>query len=96
MQFNVGGLILGAGLVILHKKNPEILSDLLLPIKSILSGNDYFSKPHMAIDKEDEMARNVADITKKIIKKARTEKESRKETVRRDKNTHKAEQVGGR
>jgi len=76
MQFNVGGLILGAGLVILHKKNPEILSDLLPPIKSILSGSDHFLKPHMAVDKEHEMARNVADITKKIIKRARTEKES--------------------
>jgi len=87
MGFNLPGFMLGAGLVILHK-NPEILSDLFLPIKDLLGGNDYSSKPHMAIDKEHEMARNVADITKKIIKRARTEKESRKETVGRDKNTH--------
>ena len=91
MQFNVGGLILGAGLVILHKKNPEILSDLLPPIKSILSGNDYFSKPHMAIDKDKEMARNVVDITKKIIKSARTQKESGKGQGRQDDNTHEDE-----
>ncbi len=91
MQFNLGGLMLGAGLVILHNKNPDMLSDLLLPIKGLLGGHDDFSEPHMAIDKKKEMARNVADITKKIIKSARTQKESGKRKVRQDENTHKGE-----
>jgi len=86
MQFNLGGFVLGAGLVILHKKNPEILSSLFLPIKSLLSGSNYFSRPDMPISEEKEMPRNVADITKKRTNRAKAQKKSGKEEGKRNKN----------
>ncbi|GEM_PF-3569703 len=38
MEFNLGGFTLGAGLVLLLRKKPEILSDLPSLMKDILGG----------------------------------------------------------